>query len=48
MKFRKAKLSDAKSLSTLALSLAKFYADHETISPFFAKKIMVESFETYL
>jgi GNAT superfamily N-acetyltransferase len=48
MKFRKAKLSDAQALSTLALSLAKYYADNESISPFFAKKITVEAFETYL
>jgi len=50
MKTRKAKLTDAKSLSRLAMSLGKFYSDDYSsdISPFFAKKITVESFKSYL
>ena len=48
MNIRKAKLSDAKSLSILALSLRKYYNNNLEISPFFAKKITVEAFEGYL
>jgi len=50
MKIRKAELSDAKSLSRLAISLGKFYSDDYSsdISPFFVKKITVESFKNYL
>jgi len=50
MKIREARLSDAPSLSRLALSLEKFYGDDDSsgISPYFAKKITVESFENYL
>jgi len=48
MNIRKANLSDAKRLSTLALSLKKYYNNNLEISPFFAKKITVEAFEGYL
>ena len=50
MKIRKAKLSDAKNLSRLAMSLGRFYSDDHSseISPFFSKKITVESFKSYL
>jgi len=48
MNIREAKLSDAKSLSTLALSLRKYYNKSFEISPFFEKKISVEAFEGYL
>ena len=46
MKIREAKITDAKTISCLAMSLEKFYG--EEISSFFAKKITEESFKNYL
>ena len=47
---RKATLSDAQSLSTLALSLGQYYNDDDPsgISPYFAKKITPKAFKDYL
>ncbi len=50
MLIREANIKDAQSLSTLALSLGKFYGDEHPsgISPYFAQKISVEAFENIL
>ena len=47
---RKGNLNDAQALSTLAMSLGKYYNDNDPlgINPFFQKVISVESIEKYL
>ena len=50
MNIRKASPNDAQALSTLAMSLGKYYNDDDPsgISSFFQRVISVESFERYL
>jgi len=50
MNIREAKANDAQAVSSLAMSLGKYYNDDDPsgISPFFQKVISVESFERYL